>query len=265
MRSSHQPSYFELALWFCGALVLLFVVAPLAGMALHSSWPSLRETAADAEVQRSIRLTLLTSLAGTLVFSLIAIPFAWLLARHTFPGKRFLLGLIDLPIVIPHSTAGIALLGVLNRDSPAGRIAESLGFSFIGHPAGIAVAMAFVSSPFLINAARDGFAAVPERLEKSALTLGASPGRVFFTISLPLASRSLLTGFVMMFARGLSEFGAVLIVAYHPMITPILIYERFTSFGLSYARSVAVLFLAICLLVFIVLRLVSGGPRHADR
>lgn len=254
---------FELTVWFCGGLVLLFVVAPLAGMALHSTWPSLAETVRDAEVQRSIRLTLLASLGGTLAFSLLAVPFAWILARREFRGKSLLLGIVDLPVVIPHSTAGIALLGVLNRDSALGRVAERMGFSFIGHPVGIALAMAFVSLPFLISAAREGFAAVPERLEKTAMTLGASPARVFFTVSLPLARHSIATGLVMMFARGLSEFGAVIIVAYHPMIAPILIYERFTAFGLSHARGVAVVFLAVSLVVFIVLRLLSGGRTHA--
>lgn len=256
---------FELVLWLCGAVLLLFVLAPLAGMALHSTLPSLWDTAREPDVRRSIRLTLLTSFAGTAVFSLLAVPFAWLLARRDFPGKGLCLGLMDLPVVIPHSTAGIALLGVLNRDSALGRLAEQFGISLVGHPVGIAIAMAFVSLPFLVNAAREGFAAVPERLERAALTLGASPLRAFLTVSLPLARRSVLTGFVMMFARGLSEFGAVVIVAYHPMITPVLIYERFTTFGLSYARGVAVLFLAVSLAVFIGLRLLAGGRRYAER
>jgi molybdate/tungstate transport system permease protein len=114
--------------------------------------------------------------------------------------------------------------------------------------------MAFVSIPFLINAARDGFSGVPIRLEKAAMTLGASPARVFFTISLPLAWRNIVSGLIMMFARGMSEFGAVIVVAYHPMITPILIYERFGSFGLKYARPVSVLFILISLTLFIILR-----------
>ncbi len=260
-----RRSMFEMALWLCGGVVLLFVIAPLAGLALHSTWPSLRDTVQDGDVRRSMRLTLLASLGGTAAFSLVAVPFSWILARREFPCKGLLMGIVDLPVVIPHSTAGIALLGVLNRESALGSLAERLGFSFIGNPVGIAVAMAFVSLPFLIGASRDGFAAVPERLEKTAMTLGASPLRVFLTISLPLARRSVLTGFVMMFARGLSEFGAVIIVAYHPMVTPVLIYERFTAFGLSYARGVAVVFLAVSLVVFILLRLLSGGPRHAER
>ena len=117
--------------------------------------------------------------------------------------------------------------------------------------------MAFVSLPFLINAARDGFAAVPERLEKAALNLGASNTKVFFTISLPLAWRSIITGFVMMFARGMSEFGAVVIIAYHPMIAPVLIYERFSSYGLNYARPASVFFILVALLFLIALRLLS--------
>ena len=117
--------------------------------------------------------------------------------------------------------------------------------------------MAFVSLPFLINAARDGFEAVPERLEKAALNLGASPARVFFTISLPLAWRSIISGFIMMFARGMSEFGAVVIVAYYPMVTSVLIYERFGAFGLKYARPVSVIFITVSLLFFIILRLLS--------
>ena len=166
---------------------------------------------------------------------------------------------------IPHSAAGIAILGVISRGTPAGQAAEQMGFHFVGGAAGIIVAMAFVSLPFLINAARDGFAAVPERLEKAALSLGASQTRVFFTISVPLAWRSILSGFVLMWARGLSEFGAVVIVAYHPMVTPVLIYERFGAFGLQAARPIAVLFIAVCLVFLIVIRLLGREPDNASR
>jgi molybdate/tungstate transport system permease protein len=126
--------------------------------------------------------------------------------------------------------------------------------NFVGHSIGIALAMAFVSTPFLINAARDGFENVPVRYEKTALNLGVSPVRVFFTISLPLAWKNILSGLIMMFARGLSEFGAVIIVAYHPMVTPVLIYERFSSFGLKYAQTVSVVFIIVCLVFFMLLR-----------
>lgn len=255
-------SPFQLVITLAAALILLFIIAPLAGMFVATSPSDLFSTARDAEVQQSIRLTIWISLAATVFFSIAAIPLAYLLARKDFPLKSLVAGIIDLPVVIPHSAAGIAILGFVSRDSVVGKMGSAIGLNFVGHPAGIAVAMAFVSLPFLINAARDGFSGVPVRLEKAALTLGASPARVFFTISLPLAWRSIVSGLILMFARGMSEFGAVIMVAYHPMITPVLIYERFGAFGLQYARPVSVLFILISLSVFIALRLLARNKKQ---
>ena len=249
---------------FLGGIVLLFIIAPLAGMFLATSPAEFFETASDREVAGSIWLTLWTSMLATLLFAVAAVPFSWILARKRFPMKRVVLAIIDVPVVIPHSAAGIAILGFVARDSVVGRMGDSIGLGFIGTPAGIVLAMAFVSIPFLINAARDGFAAVPEKLEKAALNLGASPARVFFTVSLPLAWRSVVSGLVMMWARGMSEFGAVVIIAYHPMIAPVLIYERFTSFGLAYARPVAVVFICVCLVFFVLLRMISNPDENAE-
>jgi molybdate/tungstate transport system permease protein len=252
-----NDSLLSLVFTFLGGVLLLFIIAPIAGMYLSTSLGSLGAALRSAEVRDSVWLSLWTSMAATLVFSLCAIPLAYLLARKRFPLKGVVNGIIDIPIIIPHSAAGIAVLGILTRESPLGRAAEFAGVRFIGSPAGIMMAMAFVSLPFLVNAARDGFAAVPERYETIALTLGASPLRVFFTISLPLAWRFILSGFILMWARGMSEFGAVVIVAYNPKTAPVLIFERFTAFGLKYATPVAAIFVTVCLLIFVVLRVVK--------
>jgi len=259
----HRFSSIQLIFLLLGSLVLLFILAPLTGMFLNTTASQVFATAGEKEVRDSIWLTIYTSLAGTLLFSMAAIPLAYLLARRQFPMKKLVTGIIDLPVVIPHSAAGIALLGFVSRDSTLGKMGSAVGLDFVGHPAGIAIAMAFVSIPYLINSARDGFSAVPVRLEKAALTLGASPFRVFFSISLPLAWRNILSGLILMFARGMSEFGAVIVVAYHPMITPVLIYERFGAFGLKYARPVSVLFILISLALFVVLRWV--GKEKSDK
>jgi molybdate/tungstate transport system permease protein len=248
---------FALILSFLGGIVLLFIMAPLIGMFFGTPIADVMETAADKEVIDSIWLTLASSFGGTLFFSIFVIPLAYLLARKDFPGKRIISGIIDIPIVIPHTAAGIAILGLVSRDTVLGKLASSIGFDFVGHPAGIALAMAFVSIPFLINAARDGFSSVPVRLEQAAYNLGASPFRVFFTVSIPLAWRHILSGFILMFARGLSEFGAVVIIAYHPLTAPVMIYERFTSFGLKYAKPVAVIFILVCLVFFLLLRVLT--------
>jgi len=248
---------------FLGGLLLLFIIAPLVGMFVTTAPIHVFDAAKETEVQRSIWLTIFTSIVSTLIFSIGAIPLAFLLARRKFVLKKLVLGIINIPVIIPHSAAGIALLGVISRDTTLGRIADYLGFSFVNNPAGIIVAMAFVSVPYLLNASIEGFNNVPERLEKVALTLGASPAHVFFTISLPLAWRNILTGLIMMWGRGLSEFGAVIIIAYHPMITPVMIFERFNAFGLQYAKPVTILFILICLVIFILMNIISGKRQNA--
>ena len=257
----NKNSIFTWVLMILSSLVLLFILAPLAGMFLETGGAQFLETIKDKEVHDSVWLTLWVSFAATFFFAAGAIPLAWMLARKRIPFKNIIQGIIDLPVVLPHTAAGIALLGFISRDGLLGKAASTVGFDLVNHPAGIALAMAFVSVPFLINAARDGFAAVPERLEKAALNLGASQSRVFFTISLPLAWRSITTGFIMMFARGMSEFGAVVIIAYHPMIAPVLIYERFSSYGLDYARPASVFFILVALMFFIALRLLSSNRK----
>ena len=252
---------FNLVFLFLGGLVLLFIISPLLSMFISTSGTDLIETVHNTEVQESIWLTIWTSIAATLIFAVGSIPLAYLIVRKNFRLKRLVRGIINIPVVIPHSAAGIALLGVISRNTAAGKIAESLGFSFVNSTAGIIVAMAFVSIPFLLNSSIDGFIGVPERLEKAAMTLGASRRRVFFSISLPLAWRHILTGLIMMWARGLSEFGAVIIIAYHPMTTPVMIFERFNSYGLSYAKPVTVLFLVICLAIFVFMNYISVKKR----
>ena len=260
-----KTSLFDLSLMMIGGLVLLFILAPLLRMFFSTTSETLINAAKDTVVQKSIWMTISTSILGTFLFSFLAVPFAYLLARKNFPLKRLVCGIIDIPVVIPHSAAGIALLGILSRDGIVGNIFEKFGITFVDNTAGIMIAMIFVSVPFLINAAKDGFESVPISLEKTAYTLGASPFRVFFTVSLPLAWRAILSGFVMMWARGLSEFGAVIIIAYHPTVTSVLIYDRFTAYGLKYAQPVAVLFIIVCLAVFILFRLLSKNNSASYR
>jgi len=246
---------------FLAALVLLFIIAPLAGMFLDSSFGEVRTTAADPAVRRSVWYTLAIAFSSTLIFAVGAVPLAWIMARRSFPFKKVVQGVIDLPVVLPHTAAGIALLGFISRDGALGGAAQKAGIMLVNNGAGIALAMAFVSLPFLINAARDGFAAVPERTEKAALTLGASQTRIFFTVSLPQAWRSVVSGFIMMFARGMSEFGAVVIIAYHPMIAPVLIYDRFNTYGISAARPASIIFILVALVFFVLFRVLATERR----
>jgi molybdate/tungstate transport system permease protein len=241
-----------------GLVIFLFIVVPLGKMLFASvaNPQILWDTILDPKVIGAIRLTLLTALIATLVGFLLGVPLAYLLARHSFPGKRFVEGLIDVPIVVPHTAAGIALLFIFGRHFALGQAFHSVGIDFVDSTPGIIIAMLFVSIPFLIDSAKEGFKKVDVRLEKVARSLGASPWQTFFRISFPLAWRSILSGNIMMWARGISEFGAVIILAYNPMIAPVLVYERFETYGLDYARPIAVLTIIVSVLVFIILRAV---------
>lgn len=234
--------------------LIILVAVPLLRMILSADAEVMRSTIADREVMSSIFLTLRSALWATLACAVLGIPLAYLLARWNFPGKSLVQGLVDLPVMIPHTAAGIALLMVYGRGFFFGKALDQIGLDVVGTETGISLAMAYVSLPFLVNAARDGFRAVDPKLERVARTLGASPWQAFFRVTLPLAWRPILSGGIMMWARGISEFGAVIILAYHPMTAPVLIWERFQAYGLKYAKPVAVLLILICLLIFAVLR-----------
>lgn len=247
----------------CGLIVLFFILFPILHTSLSTSPALLWQTLRDREVTTAILTSFFTATATTLIATVWGVPFGYFLARQEFWGKRLVEAAVNIPVVIPHTVAGIVLLAVLSKNCWLGRMFSALGIEFVGTYAGIIIAMLFVSLPLLVNAARDAFLRVPPRLEKVARTLGATPTAVFFSVTLPLAWRGILTGMILTWARALSEFGAVIILAYHPLVAPTLIYERLESFGLTYAQPVAVVLILLALLLFLLLQLVAvKGEGH---
>jgi len=247
---------FDLVFSIAGGLLVLFLILPLISTLLSTTPADFLGSFTDPEILKSIALTFSAAAVATVIALVTGIPLAYLLARRHFRGKRLLEAIINLPVVIPHTAAGVALLLVFGRRGSLGQWLSPLGITFTDNMAGIVVAMLFVSLPFLVNISRDTFLLVDEELEKVALTDGASQWQVFFHVTLPLAWRGVLGGAVMMWARGISEFGAVVILAYHPKIVPVLVYERFVGFGLDAAQPVALLLILVAMVVFITLRLV---------
>ncbi len=235
-------------------LVVLFIALPLLVTLLSSTPGALGQTLADPEVARSIGLTFGAAGIAAGLGLLGGVPLAYLLARHKFRGRRALQALVDLPVVIPHTAAGVALLMVFGRQGLLGRPLSEVGLVFTDSLAGIVAAMMFVSLPYLVNASRDAFALVDEEMERVALIDGASAWQAFWLVTLPQAWRGVAGGALMMWARGISEFGAVVILAYHPKIVPVLVYERFEGFGLKAALPVAVLLILAAVIVFGLLR-----------
>jgi len=262
-----RPSALYLVCWFLGSILFAFLVIPLVALTLSQSWGSFAEVARMADVREAVLLSLEGAFLSASLAALIGVPLAYGLARTTFPGKTAVAALIDLPLAVPHTVAGIALLIAFGRQGVLGAPLQALvGLKFWGTIAGIVVAMLFVSAPYTVNAARIGFEAVDPRLEKVARTLGLGPWRTFWRITLPLARRSIMTGVTLTYARSISEFGAVVILVYYPMTAPVKIYELFLRFGLDQAASAAVLLLLVSLALFLLLRALaqdSGPPRES--
>ena len=237
-----------------GSLLVLFIVLPLAGTLISTPGEALLQTLGDRETLRSLWLTAGCALAATLIAGVSGVPLGYLLARRKFRGKRLVEAVIDLPVIIPHTAAGIAVLLVFGSRGWIGVPAQKLGLTFTNQPAGIVAAMLFVSAPYLVNLSREAFALVDRELEQQALVEGASAWGAFWYVTLPIAWRGVAAGALMMWARGISEFGAVVIIAYHPRIVPVLVYERFTGFGLEAALPVTVILIVLAMLVFSLLR-----------
>ena len=244
-------------------LVLFYIFGPLAQTVCAPDLVILLETVKDKEVLRSIWLSLYTSGLAALIALIFGTPLAYILARHQFYGKKIVESLIDLPIMIPHPVVGIALLSISGRNHPFGEFLISMGITLMGSVPGIVAVLVFVGMPFFINTVKAGIEGVPERLENVSRSLGASMGATFFRVLLPLTWRYLLVGMIMCMARALSEFGAIVIIAYHPMVAPVLMYERFTAYGLKYSQPVAVLLIVISLCVFLFLRIISQPERKS--
>ncbi|MBN1957155.1 MAG: ABC transporter permease [Desulfuromonadales bacterium] len=251
---------FNLTFILLAALVLLFIVIPLISIFSGVGWTGLSEAFNDSEIILSVWLTMKVSFYGTCLVLLTGLPLAYLIARNDFRGKAIIESIIDIPVMLPHTAAGIALLMAFNRGLME-RFFSKLGIQFIDTEAGIMIAMMFLSSPFLINGAKEGFKNVDPKLENVARTLGAGRFSVFFRVALPNARKDIINGMLMMWSRGLGEFGAVVIIAYHPMIAPVLIYDRFNSYGLSYSAPVAAVMIAVSLTTFLLVRGLNNRKR----
>ncbi|MEF8788433.1 MAG: ABC transporter permease [Planctomycetota bacterium] len=247
-----------------GALLVLFLALPIVGLAAGGSAGSLFRALLQPEVRSALWISTSAASVSTLLALVGGVPLGYLLARRDFPGRELLQGVVDMPVVVPHVVAGIALLVVLSPSAPVGAAAGELGLSFVDAFPGTVVAMLFVSAPFTINAARSGFEAVEPRLEKVSRSLGAGASRTFLEVSLPLAGRTIAAGAVMSWARAVSEFGAVLIIAYFPRSAPTLVYERLQSSGLEAARPVALLLVGLCLVLFALVRIVLRRPGRPE-
>ena len=255
-----------IAVWALAIVLLLFLAIPVGALVIRALGTG---AAWDAQTYDILRQALGLSVATTATTMIIVVtlgtPLAFLLARRRFPGAAAIEALVDLPIVLPPAVAGIALLVAFGRNGLVGRwLAESgitVGFTTIA----VIMAQVFVSAPFYVIAARGGFARVDSDVEAAAADLGATPGHVFWTVTLPLILPSLIAGAVLAWARALGEFGATIMFAGNfPGVTqtmPLAIYGRFGAGDMSTALLLSVVLLLASLMVLLGVRIVGGRVR----
>ena len=209
---------------------------------------------------------MIAGLNAVAILVLVGTPLAYALARSTFPGKGLVESIIDLPLILPHTVAGLMVYLLFMSKGILGAPLGNVGIIFEDAYPGIVVAMVFVAIPYYVNTVREGFETVPVRLENVARTLGASRFRTFWHIVLPLSSRHIYYGALLAWGRAIGEFAAVIMIAYFPMVISTLIYYRFATGGLSEAMSVALVMIVICGAIFVLFRLLlkkKGG--HDDQ
>jgi len=241
------------------ALAALFFVLPLVGLVARTPWASALGVLGDAGVVAALKLSLVCSLASTVLAAVMGVPLAWVLARLRFPGKNLLRGLTTLPMVLPPVVGGVALLLAFGRRGLVGQpLNEAFGVSLPFTTAGVIMAETFVAMPFLVITVEAGLRSMDVRFEEAARTLGAGRWTVFRRVTLPLIGPSLAAGAVLAWSRALGEFGATITFAGNfPGITqtaPLAIYIDLESLRLSPAVMLSLVMVVVSLVVLVALR-----------
>ncbi len=250
--------------WLFGllaAVLLAYLLFPFLAFLRWSGQASVIDSLSDPTARVAIRNSLVTAPVATAIATVFGVPLAYVLARHSFRGKRLLEALVVMPLVLPPVVAGAMLLTGFGRFTAIGALFASYGLPLTNSLTGIILAQLFVASPFVVITARAGFASVDRRLEQASRSMGYGPIRTFLSVSLPLSRRMVLAGIVLTFARAVGEFGAVMMIANNPRTMPTQIWFEFVSRGPTATVPLAVALLFISLLVVLGTQALAGGSR----
>ncbi|MBN3527002.1 sulfate ABC transporter permease subunit CysT [Paenibacillus apiarius] len=246
----------RITLGFTIGYLSLLVLIPLSAVVLKSlelSWGGFWATVFDARVLAAYRISFATALAAGLINVVFGFIVAWVLVRYSFPGKRLLDGIIDLPFALPTAVAGIALTSIYAENGWIGRWLYAIGIPSAYSAAGIAIALTFIGLPFVVRTVQPVLEAWETDVEEAAATLGAKRLTVFRRIIVPQLLPSLLTGFALAFARGIGEYGSVVFISgnmpYQTEIAPLLIMTKLEQYDYAGATAVALVMLILSFLL----------------
>jgi sulfate/thiosulfate transport system permease protein len=260
---------FGLTLGITVAYLSLVVLIPLAATFLKTAtldWAQFVRAVSSPRVLASYRLTFFSAFGGALINAVFGFLVAWVLVRYTFPFKRLVDAIVDLPFALPTSVAGISLAAVYAGNGWIGQFLEPLGLKVAFTPAGVLVALTFIGLPFVVRTVQPVLEEFEREQEEAAACLGASRWLTFRRVVLPALFPALLTGFALAFARALGEYGSVIFIAGNvPMkseITSLLIITKLEQYDYAGATALAVVMLVVS---FVMLLLINTLQWYLQR
>jgi sulfate transport system permease protein len=250
------------------SLVVLIPVIALFMKSASLGWTHFWQAATSPRVVASYRLTIGASLAAASMNAVTGLLVGWVLARYDFPGKRVLDALVDLPLALPTAVAGIALTSLYVENGWLGRYLLPHGIEIAFRPAGIVVALAFVSFPFVVRSVQPVLEDLDHGPEEAAACLGAGRWQTFRRVIFPSILPSLLTGAALAFGRALGEYGSVIFIAGNmPMkteISALLIVSKLEQYDYAGATAIAVMMLAASFLLMFGINLLHSRIRRQE-
>jgi sulfate transport system permease protein len=247
---------FNISLGYTLLYLSLIVLIPLAAAFIKTTELSLGEfwhVVTAPRVVATYKLTFGASLLGALINGVFGLLTAWVLTRYTFPGKRLIDALVDLPFALPTAVAGIALTAIYASNGWIGSLLEPHGIKVAFTPLGVVIALTFIGLPFVVRTVQPVLEDLEAETEEAAASLGANRWQTFSKITLPAVWPALLTGFSLAFARAIGEYGSVIFIAGNmPMvseITPLIIITKLEQYDYAGATAVAVVMLVISFLL----------------
>ncbi|CAA2137508.1 sulfate ABC transporter permease subunit CysT [Hyphomicrobium sp. ghe19] len=251
---------FGLSLGFTLVYLSLIVLIPLSAVFLKTStmsWDEFVNAVAAPRVVASYKLTFGASFLAAAINAVFGLLLAWGLTRYTFPGRKIVDALIDLPFALPTAVAGIALTAIYAKNGWIGALLEPLGIKIAFGPPGVLVALTFIGLPFVVRTVQPVLEDLETEYEEAAASLGATRWQAFQRVVFPTLFPALLTGFALAFARAVGEYGSVIFIAGNiPMvseITPLIIITKLEQFDYKGATAVASVMLVISFLLLLVI------------
>ncbi|MER8493657.1 sulfate ABC transporter permease subunit CysT [Mesorhizobium sp. M1312] len=259
---------FGLTLGFSLAYLTLIILIPLSGLIWRSAalgWADFWAIATDRRTINALEISFGTAFIAAMVNVVFGTIVAWVLVRYSFPGRRIVDAMVDLPFALPTAVAGIALTTLYAPNGWLGSLLAPLGIKVAYTPLGIVIALIFIGLPFVVRTVQPIMEEIDKEVEEVAATLGANRFQTISRVLLPGLAPAIVTGFALAFARGVGEYGSVIFIAgnlpYKSEIAPLLIVIRLEEYNYAAATAIAAIMLALSFVMLLVINLVQTWSR----